>query len=432
MAANGSGRPLRSLDPVRCNDRATVLGRPAVGTHVLTLTQRIEAGAEPAAHASPSSWAATSASPSRTARLHDPEPCAYAANLQALGVAPGDHVALLGPTRGRSSPPSRPSGWPVRPSWCSRSRCACRRSRSSWHRPACGSPTPTCRSCSSTRTWRRSSSPARRPAMVGLGAVQPGPAVAGARRWDRPADDLDRLAILQFTSGSTSDPKGVMLPHHTVGANLDAIAQATSLDPDDDVLVSWLPLYHDMGLVGLFTLPMTTGTRPRARRAHRLHGSPSRWMEWISTYGGTATAGPNFSYVLAAKRCAASDGSTSPGCASPQRRRARSTRPPSRPSSRRRAARPPSGRGLPRLRHGRGGHRRHVPRADVRAAHRSVDQRVLETERYAAPVDPAPTAPAARHPGPAGPRPRDPRRRPDHRRRARSARWASSRSAAPR
>ena len=63
----------------------------------------------------------------------------------------------------------------------------------------------------------------------------------GAGAWERPADDLDRLAILQFTSGSTSDPKGVMLPHRTVGANLDAIALATSLDPDDDVLVSWLP-----------------------------------------------------------------------------------------------------------------------------------------------------------------------------------------------
>ena len=89
------------------------------------------------------------------------------------------------------------------------------------------------------------------PPMVGWDAAEPGPGRAGRRRAERPADDLDRLAILQFTSGSTSDPKGVMLPHRTVGANLDAIAEAAALDPDDDVLVSWLPLYHDMGLVGL-------------------------------------------------------------------------------------------------------------------------------------------------------------------------------------
>jgi fatty-acyl-CoA synthase len=139
------------------------------------------------------------------------------------------------------------------------------------------------------------------PPMLGWEAVEPGPGRAGAERWERPADDDERLAILQFTSGSTSDPKGVMLPHRTVAANLDAISHATSLDPDDDVLVSWLPLYHDMGLVGLLTLPMTTGTPLVLGAPTDFMGTPSRWMEWISTYGGTATAGPNFSWVLAAR-----------------------------------------------------------------------------------------------------------------------------------
>ena len=72
-------------------------------------------------------------------------------------------------------------------------------------------------------------------------------------------DDLDRLAILQFTSGSTSEPKGVMLPQRVLCSNLDAIEKATALDYEVDVLVSWLPLYHDMGLVGCMTTPMTTG-----------------------------------------------------------------------------------------------------------------------------------------------------------------------------
>ncbi len=123
----------------------------------------------------------------------------------------------------------------------------------------------------------------------------------GPDRLDRPADDPDRLAILQFTSGSTSDPKGVALPHRAVAANLDGIAAAAELDPDDDVLVSWLPLYHDMGLVGLLTLPMTTGTDLVLGAPQDFMASPLRWMRWLSEFGGTATAGPNFSYVLATR-----------------------------------------------------------------------------------------------------------------------------------
>jgi len=117
----------------------------------------------------------------------------------------------------------------------------------------------------------------------------------------RPDEDPRRLVILQFTSGSTSDPKGVMLPDHVLRANLDAIAEAAHLDPDDDVLVSWLPLYHDMGLVGLLTLPMSTGTPLVLGAPQDFTARPARWMEWISAYGGTATAGPNFSYVLATR-----------------------------------------------------------------------------------------------------------------------------------
>jgi fatty-acyl-CoA synthase len=130
--------------------------------------------------------------------------------------------------------------------------------------------------------------------------LRPAPGRATAA-FERPADDPDRLAILQFTSGSTSDPKGVALPHRAVASNLDAIAIAAELDPDHDVLVSWLPLYHDMGLVGLLTLPMTTGTDLVLGAPQDFMASPLRWMQWISDYGGTATAGPNFSWVLATR-----------------------------------------------------------------------------------------------------------------------------------
>ena len=124
---------------------------------------------------------------------------------------------------------------------------------------------------------------------------------ASADRYERPADDTDALAILQFTSGSTSDPKGVMIPHRTVLANIDAIAAAARLDIDDDVLVSWLPLYHDMGLIGLLTMPMATGADLVLAAPQDFLAAPARWMEWLAHFGGTATAGPNFSYALAAR-----------------------------------------------------------------------------------------------------------------------------------
>jgi fatty-acyl-CoA synthase len=123
----------------------------------------------------------------------------------------------------------------------------------------------------------------------------------GAAELDRPKDDPDALAVLQFTSGSTADPKGVMLPNRTICANLDAVAAGARLDPAVDVLVSWLPLYHDMGLVGFLMLPLTSGTPLVLGAPQDFLAAPLRWMEWLSKYRGTATAGPNFSYVLAAR-----------------------------------------------------------------------------------------------------------------------------------
>jgi fatty-acyl-CoA synthase len=116
-----------------------------------------------------------------------------------------------------------------------------------------------------------------------------------------PEIDPDSLAILQFTSGSTSDPKGVMLPHRIVVTNLDGVAEAALLDPDTDVLVSWLPLYHDMGLIGLLSLSMYSGADLVLGAPQDFMAAPAKWMQWISDFGGTATAGPNFSYALAAR-----------------------------------------------------------------------------------------------------------------------------------
>jgi fatty-acyl-CoA synthase len=122
-----------------------------------------------------------------------------------------------------------------------------------------------------------------------------------------PTIDPDSLAVLQFTSGSTSDPKGVMLPHRTVLANLDGASAAAELT-GDDVAVSWLPLYHDMGLIGLFTLPLVCGIDLVLASPQDFMASPARWLEWISAFGGTCTAGPNFSYALAARALRRAEG----------------------------------------------------------------------------------------------------------------------------
>lgn len=122
----------------------------------------------------------------------------------------------------------------------------------------------------------------------------------GESDYKRPKSDPDSLAVLQFTSGSTSEPKGVMLPHSAIANNLDGAWSAAGITRDE-VIVSWLPLYHDMGLVGLLTIPMTKGCSLVQGAPQDFLARPLRWLQWIDRYHGTGTAGPNFSYALAAR-----------------------------------------------------------------------------------------------------------------------------------
>ena len=110
----------------------------------------------------------------------------------------------------------------------------------------------------------------------------------------------DDLAVLQFTSGSTSHPKGVMLSHRAICNNIDGAIASAGLT-EDDILVSWLPLYHDMGLIGFIAIPITAGIGLILGAPQDFMTKPVRWMQWISRYGGTVTAGPNFSWVLAGR-----------------------------------------------------------------------------------------------------------------------------------
>lgn len=119
----------------------------------------------------------------------------------------------------------------------------------------------------------------------------------------------DDIAFLQLTSGSTGVPKAVAISHRNLHENAAAMVSASKLDPRTDVLVSWLPLFHDMGMVGFLVLPMQVGAEAVCATPADFLRSPRLWPSLVSKYGGTMTAGPNFAYALLARHLrSAADG----------------------------------------------------------------------------------------------------------------------------
>ncbi len=117
----------------------------------------------------------------------------------------------------------------------------------------------------------------------------------------------DDTALLQLTSGSTAEPKAVRITHRNLHANLSGMVEASKLDVRRDVMVSWLPLFHDMGMVGFLTVPMTTGLELVSVTPVDFLTRPLLWAELISKYGGTVTAAPNFAYAVLARQLARAD-----------------------------------------------------------------------------------------------------------------------------
>src|SRR4029077_17743001 len=109
------------------------------------------------------------------------------------------------------------------------------------------------------------------------------------------------LALLQYTSGSTGNPKGVMLTHANLLANVRAIGEALGLR-NDDVGVSWLPLYHDMGLIGAWLMPLYFGLPVVVLSPLAFLSRPARWLRAFHRYRATIGAAPNFAYELAAAK----------------------------------------------------------------------------------------------------------------------------------
>jgi fatty-acyl-CoA synthase len=234
-------------------------------------------------------------------QIHD-EARAVAAALQAKGLLPGDHVAVLGPT-------SRGLITIVRGCWLA--------GIASMVLPLPMRMGSLEEFVNSTRARIRHGdaklvliddqlaafyeATAGDPPIEPMGSVLPGAAnVPSSDRYEMPDDDPERLVILQYTSGSTSEPKGVMIPDRVLSANIDACCEAAELGVGE-TMVSWLPLYHDMGLVGFLALPMTKGVDLVQAAPQDFMAKPGNWMQWVSDHGGTATAGPNFSWVLATR-----------------------------------------------------------------------------------------------------------------------------------
>ncbi|NEO61193.1 MAG: fatty acyl-AMP ligase [Moorea sp. SIO4G2] len=118
-----------------------------------------------------------------------------------------------------------------------------------------------------------------------------------AQSWQQPAIDGSTLAFLQYTSGSTAQPKGVMISHSNLVHNSAAIYQYFE-HTDHSSVVSWLPMYHDMGLIGGILQPLYGGFPATLMSPLMFLQSPIRWLKAISHYRATSSGGPNFAYDL--------------------------------------------------------------------------------------------------------------------------------------
>ncbi|EDX72645.1 AMP-binding enzyme domain protein [Coleofasciculus chthonoplastes PCC 7420] len=119
--------------------------------------------------------------------------------------------------------------------------------------------------------------------------------------WSPPTISPDTLAFLQYTSGSTGIPKGVMVSHANLIHNLKTIQAAFELTPES-VSVSWLPHYHDMGLVDGILEPLYTGCLGVLMPPTAFLQNPGCWLEAISHYRATHSGGPNLGYELCANK----------------------------------------------------------------------------------------------------------------------------------
>ncbi|HYA81438.1 MAG TPA: AMP-binding protein, partial [Methylocystis sp.] len=165
-------------------------------------------------------------------------------------------------------------------------------------------------------TWRQAESLARllRPRVPSLREVLNARRLASAaaepesspKAW-RPVETItpharsSDIAFLQYTSGSTGDPKGVILTHANLLSNIHSIIAGIEVRPEDSC-VSWLPLYHDMGLIGAWFVPLFTGIPLIVMSPLAFLSRPERWLRAIHRHRATISPAPNFAYELCVRK----------------------------------------------------------------------------------------------------------------------------------
>ncbi|WP_454199297.1 long-chain-fatty-acid--CoA ligase [Nocardia sp. Marseille-Q1738] len=139
---------------------------------------------------------------------------------------------------------------------------------------------------------------------LGVPTVAMGELVSG--RSIRPAECAeDDLAVLQLSSGSTGTPKAVAVSHGAVYSHWSALTRSCAFDAETDTFVSWLPLFHDLGLFGFMAGPMQSGIDVVCTSPDQFAAAPAIWPELLTEVGGTVTAAPNFAYSILARTLAA-------------------------------------------------------------------------------------------------------------------------------
>jgi fatty-acyl-CoA synthase len=132
-------------------------------------------------------------------------------------------------------------------------------------------------------------------------AAHSDPEVAIAER------DPEHVAVVQLTSGTTGEPRCLALTHGQISGHVDAIAEAAAFRTGRECFVSWLPLYHDMGLIGTTILPLVLGMDLILGSPVQFLLDPPSWMGWIDRYHGTVTVAPDSGYAVAARVLASCD-----------------------------------------------------------------------------------------------------------------------------
>ena len=121
------------------------------------------------------------------------------------------------------------------------------------------------------------------------------------RQWQDADVTGESLALVQYTSGSTAAPKGVMLSHDNLLQN-ERMIQMAFVQSEESIILGWLPLYHDMGLIGNVLQSLYCGARCILMSPLSFLQRPARWLEAISRYRATTTGGPNFAYDLCVRK----------------------------------------------------------------------------------------------------------------------------------